>query len=725
MKNILFAIALAGTSIASFAATSVEGMGQYVYPANRTAYAALNFMPDGQSYLRLSDDSKRIEKYDTQTGKLIETVLDVANTRGDQKLERISGYTVSADGKKFLVYQHSEPIYRRSFRATYFIYDQFRNTLKPLSTTHAMQQAPVMSPDGRMVAFMAADNNIYIHKVDYGTEVAVTTDGAVNKIINGVPDWTYEEEFTTSRSMEWAPDNSSLAWIKYNEEAVPAFSFAEYEGACNPQHQYALYPGEFTYKYPVAGEPNSKVSLHSYDVETRKTKEIKLPGSDIEYIPSIHFGPEASQLIVTTLNREQNRLDIYKANPRSTVAKVIHQEKSVAWVTPETYETLTFEADGMVIRSDRTGYSHLYRLSYDGIDLGAITSGNHDVTAYYGRTPDGTRYYQSAENGAINRVVYRVDAKGKKTAVSPLEGWSSLQWAKAGNYYVLNHSTSQQPPIYSLHTTGTHAKKLRKLEDNAKVAAKFASAPRKEFIKVISDGQELNAWIIKPTDFDPAKKYPVIMTQYSGPGSQEVRNAWGIDWMQYAATQGYVVACVDGRGTGARGRKFEQCTYKNLGHYETIDQCNFLTYLQGLPWVDAKRVGMCGWSYGGYETLMCASSGAPFAAACAIAPVTSWRYYDTVYAERYMSTPAQNESGYDTSAPIHRVAKMKCPLLLMSGTADDNVHMSNTIELTARLINLNRWPEMLLFPNMNHSINGCNTRALVYTRMLNFFDQNL
>ncbi len=728
MKKLLITLTVLACGITGLAArqtVDVNALSEYVYPNNGSASAALNFMPDGLTYLQLSADGKTIGQYDVATGKLTATVLDVSKTRGDRKLDRIAAYTISPDGSLLLVYQDKEQIYRRTFRAEYFIFDIKRNTLKPLSTAHRMQQSPVVSPDGRMVAFMAADNNIYIHKVDYGSEVAVTTDGKPNSIINGVPDWTYEEEFTTSRSMEFAPDNSLLCYLKYDETEVPAFTFTMYEGACNPMERYALYPGQFTYKYPVAGEPNSKVSLHSYDVETRKTKELPLPATDIEYIPRIHFGPTSSQLIALTLNREQNRLDFYSVNPRSTVATQIHQEKSAAWVRPECYEDVTWEKERMVIFSDRTGWSHLYCMDYNGNDLGALTSGAFDATAYYGTGADGSYYYQSTENGPINRTVYKVNERKKsKVAVSPAEGWSSAAFSPAMNYYVLTTSSATVAPVYTLMATAKD-KAVRILESNDEANSRFASAPKKEFFTMNADGTELNGWMVKPADFNPARKYPVIISQYSGPGSQEVTNRWSIDWPQYFAQQGYIIACVDGKGTGGRGREFEQCVYKNLGYFETQSQNALLGYLQGLGYVDRNRIGIYGWSYGGYESLMAASSGAPYAAAVAVAPVTSWRYYDTIYAERYMSTPQANAEGYDRSAPLSRVGKLTCPLLMMSGTADDNVHLSNTMEFASRMIALNRWPQMLLFPNMNHSINGCNTRAVVYARMLEFFNTEL
>lgn len=721
----IIASLLLGAMTASAAGVNVGELSQYVYPNNYAASASLNFMPDGLTYVTLSSDAKRVEQYDVATGKHVGTLLDVTKTRGDKKLDYIRSYSMNGDGTKMLVYQNSEQIYRRTFRAEYYVYDIKRNTLTPLSTEHPMQQSPVMSPDGRMVAFMAADNNIYIHKLDYGTEVAVTTDGKVNEIINGIPDWTYEEEFSTSRSMEWAPDNTMLCYLKYNETEVPAFSFAMYQGACDPIASNALYPSNFTYKYPKAGEKNSVVTLHSYDVDTRKTKDIALPASDIEYIPRIHFSPKADRLIALTLNREQNRLDFYAVNPRSTVVTLIHQEKSDTWVRPEVYQNIVYEPNGMVIFSDRTGWSHLYRIGYNGNDLGAMTQGEYDVTAYYCTLADGTFYYQSAKNGAINRVITKVNPRKKSTAdITPAEGWSGASFSPTGAHYVLNYQSAQEPPVYTLVASGKE-KTVRTLEDNAETKARWANVAKKEFATFKSAGNDLNYWIVKPVNFDESKKYPVVIYQYSGPGSQEVTNRWGIDWMQYFAEQGYIVACTDGRGTGARGRAFEQCIYKNLGYYETKDQVAFLEYLQGLPYVDADRVGIYGWSFGGYESLMAASSGAPYAAAVAVAAVTSWKYYDTIYAERYMSTPQANAEGYEKSAPMSRVDKMKCPLLMMSGTADDNVHMSNTMEYVAQMINMNKWPELLLFPNMNHSIYGCNTRAVVYSRMLEFFNRTL
>lgn len=732
MKYTISAIAIAMMAVTGFASAAVSNstvnlseLSNYVYPANACRSASLSFMPDGLSYVKLEDGGKRLNRYEVASGKFAETIFDVDKTRGDRTLESIDGYELSADGTKMFVYINRESIYRHSFWAEYFVYDFRRRTLKPLSTDHRRQQAPVLSPDGRMAAYMADDNNIYISKLDYGTETPATTDGAVNQIINGVPDWVYQEEFATLRSMEWAPDNSALTYIKYNETEVPAFTFSLYEGACDPNPAYALYPGQFTYKYPVAGEKNSVVSIHSYDVETRKTKNVVLSDASIEYIPAIHYGPDAETLIAATLNRDQNRLELYSVNPKSTVSRSIYTDTSKAWILPECYENITFEPSSMVIFSSRTGFSHLYRISYSGQELGALTSGSYDVTAYYGATTDGGYYYQSAVNGPLNRVITRVDRKGIHRNVSPEKGWSTATFAAAMNNYVTYYSTANVPPVYTLVNSAD--KKVRVLEDNADFLGRYGSAlPQKEFFTIESDGYTLNGWFVKPADFNPSRKYPVIVYQYSGPGSQEVTDRWAMDWYRYAATQGYVVACVDGRGTGARGREFEQIVYKRLGHFETIDQIALLNHLKAQPWVKADAIGINGWSYGGYETLMSASAtGAGYSAAVAIAAVTSWRFYDTIYAERYMTTPRQNAAGYNSSAPLNRTKSLCCPLLIMTGTADDNVHMSNTIEYVSRMELEGNWPDMLLFPNMNHSINGCNSRTVVYGRMLDFFNRHL
>lgn len=718
--GLLFA---AGTAMAGTSTVSVDDVARYVFPANQyDRPESFTYMPDGNSYLLLSADGKKVIRYDTATGEELETVLDVAATR-DSKIDHIEGYSISPDASKMLVYIDAEYVYRRSFKASYYVYNVKRNILTPLSLAHGRQMSPVFSNDSRMVAFVS-DNNIYLKKLDYNTEIPVTTDGKINGIINGVPDWTYEEEFTTTCSMAWSSDNLTLCFLKYNESDVPTYSFPLYQGTCNPMNQYALYPGQFSYKYPVAGQHNSSVSLHSYDVETRKLKSIEFSDPEIEYIPRIAYASETDQLLVTTLNREQNRMEIYSVNPKSTVVKSVLVEESSTWISPATYEDLAIESDGFVMLSGRSGYEHLYRYSFTGDLIGQLTSGDFDVTAYYGTDASGGYYYQSTSSGAINRTVTYVDAKGKSVTIGEREGTTSLSFSPAMNYYVLSYSNVSSAPKYTLYNA--KMKELRTIVDNESISAHYSSLPRKEFFTFDSDGYELNGYMLRPADFSPSKKYPVIMWQYSGPGSQEVLNSWKIDWDYAAVAHGFIVICVDGRGTGGRGRAFQDIVYKRLGHYESIDQINAARYAASLPYVDAARIGICGWSYGGYETLMAISQDrAPYAAAVAIAPVTDWRYYDTVYAERYMNTPQANDEGYRDSAPVNFTSRVNCPLLIMSGTADDNVHLSNTMEYVSHLQADNRLCDMLLFPNMNHSIRDCNARSLVYAKMIDFFRRNM
>lgn len=706
------------------AAPEVTAMEPLVFPANRPASPeGFTYLPDGKTYAVLAADGRSVQTFDIRTGQPGEPLLELSRTR-ENSLDAIEGFTLSPNASQIMVWCKSEPVYRRSTRAAYYVYDTHSRILRPLSTNHALQQSPVFSPDNRMVAFVA-DNNIYIKKLDYQTEVAVTTDGVRNSVINGVPDWVYEEEFQTICSMAWAPDALTLCFLRYDETDVPTYDMTTYGGTCHEQPQYALYPGTWSYKYPVAGKPNSRVSLHSYDVDNRKLKTISLPDSRIEYIPRIEYVPGGDALIAATLNRDQNHYEIYSVNPKSTVVKSIYVEDSKTWITPESYEQLTLLPDGFVVNSWKSGFNQLYQYSYTGSLMRQITDAQADVTDYYGRDAAGNHYFLTAAPTPLDRTVRRIDRKGTVTDLSPASGNSSAQFSPDMQYFMLRHDTPEQPPVYTLRTAA--GKDLRTVEDNAAYASRVASkVAKREFFTMSASGTELNGYIIYPANFDASKQYPCVMYQYSGPGSQEVLRRWQADWMDVFAAQGYVVMCVDGRGTGGRGREFCDIVYRNLGHYETIDQLAAARYAASKPFVDSKRIGIFGWSYGGYEALMCATAqGSPYTAAVAVAPVTDWRLYDTVYAERYMLTPQQNEDGYNTSAPLDRTASLGCKLLMMYGTADDNVHPANAIEFVSRLQSEGTLCDMLIFPNMNHSINGCNARAVVYGNMLRWFNANL
>jgi len=719
----LFAMVLTGKSQTS--TKLIKEYNDFLAPNSMIRRpASMTYEANGETYLKMNSDRTKVIRYEIKSGKELETVFDSSHTR-ETSINRFTGFIISPEGSRLLIYRDVEYIYRRSFTAEYFVFEISRNILKPLSTEHPRQQAPVISPDGKMVAFVA-DNNIYLKKLIYNTETAVTTDGKKNEIINGVPDWVYEEEFATNCSMTWSPDCSTLCFLKYNETDVPLYSLPVYNSYCSPDTRYALYPGAYTYKYPVPGEVNSKVTLHSFEIDTRKTKRISFEDSRIEYIPRIEFAPKNGALIVSTLNREQNRFELYSVNPKSTVVKSLMVEESKTWVPDETSENFFLQDQSIIIQSSRSGFNHLYEYSYGGALMRQITSGDFDVTDFYGQDRLGNIYYQSASTGPLNRVISRIEPKkGLVSNLTPDEGVSSATFAPGCGYFTLNYSDIDTPSKYTL-VESRNNKEIRVLQDNSEVAARYAGAPKRELITLDSDGFKLNAYMIKPLGFDPKKKYPVIMTQYSGPGSQQVMNRWEKGWQEFAATKGYVIVCVDGRGTGARGKDFEHIVYKNLGYYETIDQCNCARALSKFTFIDTSRIGMTGWSFGGYETLMCLTDvKSPFKAGVAIAPVTDWRLYDTIYTERFMSTPQINDDGYTNSAPLNRVNNMNSDLLIIYGTADDNVHPANSIEFVSALESTNRLCSMLIFPNMNHSINGCNSRAQVYCAMLAHFNNSL
>lgn len=701
----------------------VGALAPYSYPENRAPRPDIAFMPDGTSYAERSADNRKIVIKDIATGKEKEVLFDLDRTR-ETTLPAFDGFIVSPDASKVLVWTGVESIYRRSFTAQYYVYEVRSRLLKPLSKTHARQRDPLFSPDSRMVAFVAPDNNIYIAKLDYETEVAATTDGAPRSVINGAADWTYEEEFATTSLMAWAPDNLTFCYVRFDESAVPTYSLPVYEGTCDRRTEYALYPGEMSYKYPVAGQPNSTVSLLSYDIETRKTKTVDIPGSPC-YIPRIAYGPKPSQLMVATLNRDQNRYEIFAVNPKSTVSRSVYTEDSKAWIEPEAYEALHFGENSFVVAGSSEGYTRFYEYSYSGAKIKALTPADCDATAYYGTDALGNHYFQTASPTPMDRTVQRLDRKGITSAVSKTAGTSGATFAPGCNFMLLSFSDITTPPTYTLNRAD--GKQVSVLLDNKDYAARTASMlGKKEFFTFTSGGYELNGYMVKPRDFSASRRYPVIMSQYSGPGSQSVLNSWSLDWEAYFASQGYIVMCVDGRGTGGRGTAFRTAVYKDLGNLETVDQVAAARYAASLPYVDASRIGIYGWSFGGYEALMCASADdCPYAAAVAIAPVTDWRYYDTVYTERYMLTPQQNERGYNDASALLRALHLSCPLLMMYGTADDNVHPANTLQYVSTLQSLGMMCDMFVFPNMNHSINGCNARAVVYAKMLQFFDSKL
>ena len=676
-------------------------------------------LPDGEHYTAMNRERTMIIKYSYRTGQPVETLFDVKNAR-DCTFDNFQNYEISATGYRILLFREREQIYRRSSLSMVYEYDVRRRMVKPLNESGKKIMIPTFSPDGRMCAFVE-DNNIRLKKFDYDTETAVTKDGELNKIINGATDWVYEEEFSVTNLMAWSPDNEYLAYVRFDETEVPEYSMAIYG------EDY--YPYEQRFKYPKAGEKNSIVTLHSYSVETKDIKELIVPLSEELYIPYITFTTDPSQLVVMTLNRQQNIFNMYYANPKSGVFKLILKDENKAYIDSDWMQAIQFSKSGFLYVSEKDGYAHIYQYSPIGIMLRQVTNGNWDVTRLIGKDEaTGMIYYESAEESPLRRAVYVIDAKGKKTRLSTLQGTNSATFSANYAYYVNRFTSATVPVRISLHETKS-GKELRVLQDNATLKSKLAeyAVATKEFITVTtSTGEELNAWIVKPPDFDESNKYPVVMFQYSGPNSQSVSDRFGIDWEHYLATNGFICVCVDGRGTGARGEAFRKCTYMRMGYLESRDQVAAAIAIGKLPYIDASRIAIWGWSFGGYNTLMAMSVGnGVFKAGIAVAPPTDWRYYDTVYTERFMRTPKENLKGYDETSPIKLAKDLQGKLLLVHGTADDNVHFKQSMDYAEALVQAGKQFEMQMYRDRDHGIAGGNTRMHLYTRMSEFLFKNL
>ncbi len=695
---------------------------QYIY--------GVNPMQDGETYTQLSDDRKRIIRRSFKDGKEVGTVFDVATARG-KKLKGIDGYIMSPDESRILIQTETKAIYRRSFTAVYYIYDVKSQKMEPLSEG-GPQQVPLFSPDGNVIAF-AREGNLFLVKLLFGNaETQVTKDGKRNEILNGIPDWVYEEEFATNRSFDFSADSKMLAWVRYDESQVPVYRMQEFKGMYPTRKEYDEYPGAYVYKYPVAGAKNSDVKVMTFDIQSRATRTLKVPLDSDGYIPRIKFTSDAAKLAVVTLNRHQNRMDVYMANPRSTECKLVLREESDKYIREAAYGQMKFYDGHFSLLSDRSGYQHLYWYNLNGQQERQVTKGNYEVTTFYGfDAATGRFYYSAAEEPPLLRNVYAPNKKKKSKKLSTEVGTNAATFSKSMKYFMNVFSSAEQPPVTTLNNS--NGKKLATLIDNAELKNKLAplSGKKEFFTFTTSEGVKLNGWMVKPQDFDATKKYPVIMYQYGGPGSQEVTNSWnmgfygGAVFESYMANQGFLYVCVDGRGTGARGADFEKCTYLKLGDLESKDQVETALYLGTLPYVDKANIAIWGWSFGGFNTLMAMTDGRPvFKAGVAIAAPSNWKYYDTVYTERYMRTPQENAAGYAIN-PMERADKLSGHLLLIHGTADDNVHYRNAVEMSEALVQADKQFDMQIYTNRNHSIYGGNTRYHLFTRLDNFFNAQL
>ena len=674
---------------------------------------------DGETYAQLSNDGRRIVQYSFKTGKEVGTLFDVATVKGD-KLDDIDGYIMSPDGKRILIQTKTQRIYRHSFTAQYYIYTIHNNRIVPLSS-NGPQQTPLFSPDGVQIAFVR-DGNIFIVKLLYdNAEVQVTKDGKKNQVINGIPDWVNEEEFSQSRAMVFSADSRQIVWVRYDESAVKECFIPKTNGG-------------YFYKYPIAGEQNSTVSVWSYDVPSRQTRQLQVPIEKDGYVSRIVATADSSQVAVFTLNRHQDCLRIYMANPLTTVSKLAVEDKVDKYIRDVAYSNTVITGRHILLPSDRDGNMHLYLYNFNGQLLRQVEQGDYEVSDVYGYDElAGSVYYASHENGATDQRVWVAYENGKRECLTKKAGWNSAVFSKNYQYFINTWSDINTPPICTIYTN--KGKKVETLVDNKALRDQLKNyqlGERELFTLTTSEGVTLNGWMVKPADFNAKKQYPVVMYQYGGPGSQLVKDAWGIGMCsqgaaleQYLCQQGFICVCVDNRGTGGRGADFEKCTYLKLGQLEAVDQVEAALWLGQQSYVDKKRIAIWGWSYGGFNTLMSMSEGrGVFCAGIAIAPPTSWRYYDSIYTERFMRTPQENPAGYDDN-PLTRVNSLQGALMIVHGLADDNVHYRNTAEYCEALIQADKDFRQQVYADRNHSIYGGNTRNHLFRQCVNFLKENL
>jgi dipeptidyl-peptidase-4 len=684
-------------------------------------------MNDGTHYT-MSQAGRWIIRYDYQTGKTADTLFNPAGLGGGQ-LPSFDDYTFSQDESKILLTTAKESFYRYSFKAEYYIYTIKTRQLRPLSEK-GKQQLATFSPDGSKVAFMR-DNDLFISNLITGEEKQITFDGRPDEIVNGAPDWVYEEEFNLIKAFAWSPDGARLAFMRFDEMNIPIFNMTLYAGMFPKLGENILYPGVKSFRYPKAGEPNSIVTVHVYDLSTGTTNTMDTGDVTDQYIPRIKWTNHASTLCIYRLNRLQNKLEFLAADAVTGRSTAFYTEENKDYIAESHFDDLTFlkDNDHFIWVSERDGWNSIYFCSIITQETHRVTEGNYDVKQFYGIDEDnGTIFYQASALTPVRTEVYSIRTDGSHmTRLTPDDGCNSASFSNHFQYCINYFSDFSTPEVITI--CSYRGKQIRTLEDNKALRDNLKnytySIPQLFTFKT-SEGIELNGFMLKPPDFDPSKKYPVLMSVYGGPDSQTVVDTWSFGWDNYLAQEGYIVVSVDGRGTGGRGEEFRKLTYLQMGKYETIDMVEAAKYLGSLPYIDARRIGVWGWSFGGYMTLMCMTRGnGIFKTGVAVAPVTNWRYYDNIYTERYMRTPQENPQGYDDNAPINFVDGFKGKLLIIHGTGDDNVHAQNTFEFIERLVQADKDFDMLLYTNRNHGIYGGNTRNHLFRNITEFILDNL
>lgn len=681
--------------------------------------AGFRSMNDGNHFTKRNGDL--IQKYAfSKPEKVVSTIVDLSKLKIEGADIKVDDYEFNSDESKILFTTETKSIYRRSFTAVYYLYDLQTKRLDLLSAKHSPQMLAEYSPDGKKVAFVH-ENNLYVKDIATGKETALTTDGSKNAILNGTTDWVYEEEFAITKAYQWSFDSKSIAYLRFDESEVPEFTMTYFE---------ELYPEYYTFKYPKAGEVNSKVTLNM--VEIASVNSVQLDLGEYEYIPRLKFSTASNILIVQTLNRHQNHLKYHQISRRDGTWTVqqFYEEQDEAYVEVDDNLLILRDAPTILRTSEMDGFNHIYALNFDGTTQ-QITNGNWDVIDFKGVNEEGkTIYYTSAEKGAIHQGVYSIKMDGtNKKALSAEEGHSDATFSKGMKYFVKSFSNSSTPTIYTL--CKNDGKELTVLENNSRLASeiKEMNLPKKEFMQIQGAEMPLNGWMIKPANFDPNKQYPVYVNIYGGPGSNLVKDMWGgANYMyhQLLAQNGYIVVCVDPRGTMYRGAKFKKSTYLQLGKLETEDFLAVAQELGKMEFVDANRIGIQGWSYGGFMTSLCMTKGKGlYKMGIAVAPVTSWRYYDNIYTERFMRTPQENGSGYDDNSPINFVKDLEGKFFIIHGSGDDNVHHQNTMEMISALVAADKQFDLFIYPNKNHGIYGGNTRNHLFQMLLDYTLKNL
>lgn len=724
------AILMASSTVMASDRIDLKALTSGEFAAQRIS--GINPLQGTDQYAQISQDGKKIVQYSFKTGKQTAVLFDVAHTQGET-IDSFDGYIMSPDGKHILIRTETQMIYRWSYKAVFYIYTVQSRKLERLSDG-GPQEMPIWSPDGTKVAFMR-DNNIFLVQLLYGNaESQVTKDGKFNEVINGVPDWVNEEEFSFNTAMTFNADGTMICWIRYDESAVKQYSLQLFRGSHPSKDEYATYPGAYSYKYPKAGEVNSKVTAWSYDVKSHRIQQLQVPLDADGYMPRIRPTDDPNKVVLYTMNRHQDVLNLYDVNPRSTVAQLLIKESVPKYIKEESMESILMGKDYILMPSDRDGYIHLYLYNQNGKLVRKIGVGNYDITAVYGYDEaTGDVYYQAAGLNPHDRQIYVAHKNGKTERLTNQEGWNSAIFSGDYKYFINTWSDYNTPYVYT--TRSNTGKVIATNLDNKELKNKIAQygwTKKEIFSFTTSEGVKLDGWMVKPADFDASKRYPVIMFQYSGPGNQQVVNSWDAGSMgqggafdMYLAQQGFIVVCVDGRGTGGRGADFEKCTYLNLGALESKDQVETAIYLGTLPYVDKDNIGIWGWSYGGFCTLMSLSEGrGVFKAGVSVAPPTDYRFYDTVYTERYMRTPQENPDGYNDNA-ITRAPKLHGSLLICHGVADDNVHPQNTFEYAEALVQADKDFKENYYTNRNHGIFGGNTRNHLLRQIANWFEEHL